>query len=265
MSMSARTALGSAILILAWSCNILAADLATVYSSLPEPEPAEFKVNRSANSADWLRLPSPHARQFSLSIEAAFATASPFGLADPPGPDYESSRGGMRSHMVPSYGNMVFKGSTVIVGFELALMGVMMMLPREAMKWEPDFVQDAAHNLGRHVTSLPVWDEDDWKLNYLGHPYAGSIYYNTVRAQGASVWQSFLFAFGASTFWEYVVEGTAEPASTQDIIITPVGGAIMGELVHRLTLSMKKDGTSFLEGVVITVLNPTHVVMKGYR
>ncbi len=269
MTLRVRTSVGSAILVMAWSCHTLAADLGTVYSPLPEPEPAEYKVSRPRHDAAALHLPSPQAHEFALSIPLdAFvepSLARSAGLTGPPGTDFESSHGGTRGRMVPSYGHMVFKGSAVIVGFELAMMGVMMMLPRESMKWEPDFVQDATRNMGRHLTTAPVWDEDDWKLNYLGHPYAGSIYYNTVRAQGASVWQSFLFAFGASTFWEYVVEATAEPASTQDLIVTPVAGAVLGELVHHLTLSMKKNGTSPLEGVIITLLNPTHVAMRGYR
>jgi len=199
-----------------------------------------------------------------LRREAQLTYLDMIAWSDAPSPDFDFSTGGMKAADQRSYFHMVTRGSAVIVGFELAMMGVMMMMPREAMKWEPDFVQDAAHNLARHVVTPPQWDEDDWRLNYLGHPYAGSIYYNTVRAQGASPWQSFLFALGASTFWEYGVEATAEPASTQDLIVTPVAGALLGELVHHLTLAMKKDGTSVLEGIVITVLNPTHVVMKGY-
>lgn len=258
--MRIRTALGSIILVAAWSCQTLATDLVTVYSPLPEPEPAEFKAHRfHPETWDW-RLPTPHAQTFALRDVGLWRDHDL-----PPAPDFESSLGGAHVRNVPSYGHMVFKGSTVILGFEVGMMGVMMMLPREAMKWEPDFVQDATRNMGRHLTTPPVWDEDDWRLNYLGHPYAGSIYYNTVRAQGASVWQSFLFGLGASTFWEYVVEATAEPASTQDLIVTPVAGAIMGELVHQMTLSMTKNGTSVLEGIVITILNPTHVVMRGYR
>jgi hypothetical protein len=271
MSMRIRAAVGSAILVCAWSCQVGAMDAATIYSSLPEPDPAECKVNRDLGTASSLEWPTPHPwtpglqGAHELALETRFTSLALWGAAGPAGPDLEYSLGGARSRSVPSCFHMVTKGSALIVGFELAMMGVMMAMPRESMKWEPDFVQDATRNVGNHITSAPVWDEDDWKLNYLGHPYAGSLYYNTVRAQGASVGQSFLFALGASTFWEYFVEATAEPASTQDLIVTPVAGAILGELVHRLTLSMKKNGTSFLEGIVITVLNPTHVVMRGYR
>lgn len=266
--MRIRTAAGSAILVAAWSCQTLASDLPTVYSPLPELSPIDIRVRTlRPEAAEW-SLPPTHAQEFSLR-GARSATPETWSLAwdhdVPPLPEFESSRGGARVSVVPSYGHMVFKGTAVIIGFELAMMGVMMMMPRDAMKWEPDFVQDAARNLGRHLTTAPVWDNDDWRLNYLGHPYAGSIYYNTVRAQGASVWQSFLFSLGASTFWEYAVEATAEPASTQDLIVTPVVGSLLGELVNQLTLSMKKNGTSFLEGVAITILNPTHVAMRGYR
>ena len=89
--------------------------------------------------------------------------------------------------------------------------------------------------------------------------------HKAVRAQGASPGQSFLFSFFASTFWEYIVEGVAEPASTQDLIVTPLAGSILGELSHRATLAMKKNGTSIVEGIIMTLINPTHVVMNGYH
>jgi len=270
MSMRIRAAVGPVFLVCAWSCQVRAGDLPTIYSPLPEPDRADVKLSHGDEPC-WWDLPSPQGRalrlegQAELERECIVTSLCLWGAEGPPEPDFDYPLGGGPGHPVPSYFHMATKGAAVIVGFELALMGVMMALPREAMKWEPDFVQDAVHNLGDHLTSAPVWDQDDWMLNYVGHPYAGSIYYNTVRAQGASPWQSFLFAFGASTFWEYVVEGTAEPASAQDLIVTPVGGALVGELVHQLTLQLKKGGTNVLEGIVITILNPTHVAMKGYH
>jgi hypothetical protein len=175
------------------------------------------------------------------------------------------SSGGFGRADRPSYFHMAAKGTALIVGFELSAMVVMTFLPRNVTKWEDDYVSDAAQNLKRNIVSAPIWDEDDWRLNYLGHPYAGALYYNTVRAQGATPGQSFLFSFFASTFWEYIVEGVAEPASTQDLIVTPLAGSILGELAHRATLEMKKNGTSVFEGIIMTLINPTHVVMNGYH
>ena len=166
---------------------------------------------------------------------------------------------------ISSYPAQFFNGFKLVAGAELALLGVMMALPKEVTKWQDDFVQDAMRNLGEAYTSPPVWDQDDWALNYVGHPYAGSIYYNCVRAQGGTVFGSFMFGLFASTMWEYFVEAVAERPSTQDLIVTPVTGAILGELTHQLTTAMKKNGTTFPEKVVITVLNPASVIFRGYH
>jgi hypothetical protein len=38
----------------------------------------------------------------------------------------------------------------------------------------------------------------------------------------------------------------------------------LGEGVHRLTLSLQKNGTNPLEKAVILVLNPFHVLFAGF-
>ena len=83
-------------------------------------------------------------------------------------------------------------------------------------------------------TSPPIWDKDDWAFNYVGHPIAGSYYYNSVRSQNATWLESFLFATFQSCVWEYVIEGLAERPSIQDLIVTPIGGVIIGEPIHIL-------------------------------
>jgi hypothetical protein len=164
-----------------------------------------------------------------------------------------------------SGGSQFLNSCKLVGGFELGLLGVMMLLPKDVTKWEDDFVQDAVHNLGTAFSSPPVWDQDDWALNYVGHPYAGSLYYNAMREQGAGPFQSFWFSVFASTAWEYVIEGVAERPSIQDLWVTPVVGSLLGELFHQATLEMKKDGTSVPEKVLITIINPLSVIFHGYR
>lgn len=207
--------------------------------------------------------------------------SSRFTLYDPPSSDisrtgrsldavwYDAVAGGRYgagySAADRTYPEMFFNGFKVVAATELALLAVMVALPREITKWEDDFVGDAAANLGTHLRSMPVWDQDDWALNYVGHPYAGSIYYNAIRSQGGTPFQGFLFSLFASTMWEYFIEGVAERPSTQDMLVTPIGGAILGEGIHLLTKKMMEGGTSFPEKVIITVLNPMSVVFRGYH
>lgn len=156
------------------------------------------------------------------------------------------------------------RGEILIGGAELLGMGILMLMPKEVTKWPEDWLADAGRNIKRAFTTAPVMDQDDWQMNYVGHPLAGALYYNTIRSQNASWFHSFLFSTAQSFIWEYVIEGIAEPPSIQDLIITPISGTIFGEACHQLTMSMRKNGFSFVEKVVTLVLNPMFVVNNGF-
>ena len=151
-----------------------------------------------------------------------------------------------------------------IGGAELFGITVLMLSPKEVTGWSPDWTQDAWRNVKRSLSSPPVWDDDDWQLNYIGHPVAGSYYYNSLRSQNASIFHSFLFATAQSFIWEYFIEATAEKPSTQDLIVTPIAGAILGESVHRLTMNMRRNGFNFFEKVFVILFNPMFVLNNGF-
>lgn len=151
-----------------------------------------------------------------------------------------------------------------IGGVELLGMAVLIMMPKEVTKWPHNWAQDALSNIKRSFSTLPVWDKDEWKINYIGHTVAGSYYYNALRSQHANRFQSFLFATVQSVIWEYVLEGMAEQPSTQDLLITPVGGFIMGEATHQLTMNMRRNGFNFFEKVFVLIFNPLFVLNNGF-
>ena len=136
-------------------------------------------------------------------------------------------------------------GTKVWGGIGVAMVGVLMLAPRSVTKWKEGYIDDAMSNLKRAFNEPPVWDEDHWQINYVGHPYAGSLYYNTIRSQGGTIFNSFLFSAIISTGWEYVYEGVAEQPSIQDLFVTPVVGSILGELIHQATLGMKKKRVQY--------------------
>ena len=156
------------------------------------------------------------------------------------------------------------RGELLIGGIEVIGMVTLMLMPKEVTKWEPGWIKAAEKNLIRAFSTPPVWDKDDWALNYIGHPIAGTYYYNAVRSQNATRWQSFLFATVQSCIWEYVIEGVAERPSIQDLIVTPVFGALLGEPIHLATMSMRKKGFSFFEKVFVLVFNPLFVINNGF-
>ncbi|HET9251611.1 MAG TPA: DUF3943 domain-containing protein [Candidatus Eisenbacteria bacterium] len=146
---------------------------------------------------------------------------------------------------------------------ELALLGITAALPKSWTGWSATFVQDGADNLGEAWTKPPVMDDDGWFHNYVGHPYGGSVYYNSVRSQGATVPESFLTNLVLSTQWEYIFEAVAERPSIQDLVITPVVGSVLGELIHRTTTRLRRNGTTTFEKVFIAVLNPAGAILGG--
>ena len=166
-----------------------------------------------------------------------------------------------------SFGRMFVEGWGLIAGIEAGLLAVTLLMPSSFSGWEFEdgFVSDGMQHLGEAWTKPPVWDTDHWIHNYVGHPYGGSVYYNTVRVKGATRAQSFLFAGAMSLWWEYALEGMAERPSIQDIVVTPVAGALLGEFVHRTTVSMRANGTSVFEKAFILVFNPTHLLQQGWN
>ena len=114
-------------------------------------------------------------------------------------------------------------------------------------------------------TKPPVFDKDNGMYNYAGHPYVGMNFYLSQRNYGESPLYSFLFSTLASTCFEYFIESWAERPSVQDLLITPIVGSILGELVFRATQEMRKDGFTKAEKVILTLINPLYVLQNGYR
>jgi hypothetical protein len=170
----------------------------------------------------------------------------------------------VRLDPTPSYGRMFFRTWAPVTMAEFALLGITATLPKSWTGWSAHFVRDGINHLGEAYSRPPDWDDDWWVHNYVGHPYGGSLYYNSVRGQGATPLQSMLFATVLSTQWEYLFEAFAERPSIQDLVVTPVAGAILGELSHRLTLQLERGGTTTGEKILIVVTNPGHAIFSGF-
>ena len=85
------------------------------------------------------------------------------------------------------------------------------------------------------------WDNDRFGVNFIGHPYSGTLSFNAGRSNGYNFYQSFGFAVGGSLLWEYFGENTRP--SYNDIINTPVNGAFLGEILYRLSSNILDDRT----------------------
>jgi hypothetical protein len=162
-------------------------------------------------------------------------------------------------------GSKLLRGSALIQSTQGASMAIMLVLPESLTNYSCRSWAEAKRNLHRAWSQPPVWDSDSWEINFVGHPYVGSIYYNALRSQGASARTSFLFSLGQSLFWEYGIEAMAEQPSIQDMLFTSSLGLIVGELSHRATIRLGRNGFSTLEKIAIMLINPAYVANNGFN
>ena len=164
--------------------------------------------------------------QLTLSLSGSLAGAQP--AASPsaashaaPAPEAEPDE----SWLVPSL-------------HSLGLMTV--MRATETYLWPQPFAETNrfGHHYREAFTRPPLWDGsrgffeadgDRWQLNVIGHGLFGSELYLRARVCQKPVWQSLLFAAGASTVWEYGFEGNGVRPSALDLVYTPAAGLLLGE------------------------------------
>ena len=100
----------------------------------------------------------------------------------------------------------------------------------------------------------PRWDGDAWWINYLGHPYFGATYYVRARERGADPLGAFVYSALLSTLYEYGVEALFEPPSYNDLIVTPVAGALIGAFIFeplRERIKAKAERTWYHDVVLV--------------
>jgi hypothetical protein len=74
------------------------------------------------------------------------------------------------------------------------------------------------------------WDGDQWSINFVGHGLMGSELYLRARQCGHDPLPALAFTAAASVVWEYGVEVYNARPSANDLLWTPLGGALLGEL-----------------------------------
>ena len=131
-----------------------------------------------------------------------------------------------------------------------------------------DFAQTTLRSLKRNFTDGMVWDNDFFITNMFAHPYHGNLYFNAARTNGLTSWESAPYALGGSLMWEFL--GETEPPAINDVIATSCGGMAIGEMTHRLSLTILDDrdfGISrFFREAAAAIINPIqglHRIFSG--
>lgn len=78
-----------------------------------------------------------------------------------------------------------------------------------------------------------IWDNNTFFMNQIGHPYHGSLYFTSARSNNLNWLESFAVAATGSLMWELFME-VGSP-SMNDFITTTTSGAVIGEILHRLS------------------------------
>ena len=121
------------------------------------------------------------------------------------------------------------RDTSFLLSYQVGTVVVLYMLPESVTNWTEEQRSDYSLNSWWKNVRSPQWDSDDFYLNYVLHPYWGAAYYVRARERGFDERDSSWYAFAMSSAFEFGVEALFEEPSIQDIIVTPVAGAILGE------------------------------------
>ena len=131
-----------------------------------------------------------------------------------------------------------------------------------------EFAQTTLRSIKRNFTDGMVWDNDFFITNMFMHPYHGNLYFNAARTNGLTFWESAPFSLLGSAMWEFL--GETEPPAINDIIATSCGGMAIGEMTHRLSLTVLDDRDRgfprFVREAIATIVNPIqglHRIISG--
>jgi hypothetical protein len=155
--------------------------------------------------------------------------------------------------------------------FMIGTVGLLYLMPESVSKWDKDALAEKSLSTKwkENVNDGPVWDEDDFAINYIGHPVSGAWYYTMARNYGISPEGSFLYSVFLSTcVWEYGYEAFAEIPSWQDLFSTPIVGSLMGEYFYYLEKEIDKNNGEVLDSRILGnisyfLLNPIGNISNG--
>ena len=150
------------------------------------------------------------------------------------------------------------------IGYQVALIGIIYILPEAVTGWSDE--NKDSYDFDRWIENVGkiVWDEDKWYVNFLFHPYWGSIYYIRARERGFEKFDSFLYSALSSVLFEFGVEAMFEAPSIQDLIATPVLGTFLGMTFEKIRggIKAKGDQQKWYDKVVLILTDPLGTLNK---
>lgn len=79
-----------------------------------------------------------------------------------------------------SFGKKFWRANCWVYGYNTLAVSLLVTLPERTTLWHLSDVRAIKPQYKRTFTQPPVLDSDHWYINYMGHPYQGSCYYNAM-------------------------------------------------------------------------------------
>ena len=137
------------------------------------------------------------------------------------------------------------RDTAYFLGYQFVAVAALYTAPTSVTNWD----RSGDHlDKFRYNVIHPTWDEDDFYINYLLHPYWGATYYIRGRERGLGRWQSLGYSALLSTLYEYGAEALFERPSYQDLVVTPLLGSLLGEFVFAPLRARIRSKPSPLDG-----------------
>ena len=125
------------------------------------------------------------------------------------------------------------RDTALLVTYQFVGVAIIYVLPESVSQWSDSAKDNLSVERWWHNVQNPHWDKDAWAINYIGHSYFGATYYIRARERGFDRIDAFLYSAFASALYEFGIEAVFEKPSYQDLIVTPVGGALLGGFVFE--------------------------------
>ena len=114
------------------------------------------------------------------------------------------------------------------LSYQVATIGILYALPEGVSGWTDEQKSGYSMSIWWDNVTHPQIDSDDFYINYILHPYWGAAYFVRAQERGYTDMQSFWYAALLSSAYEFGAEALFEEPSIQDLIVTPIGGTLVG-------------------------------------
>lgn len=104
------------------------------------------------------------------------------------------------------------------------------------------FQKSSINSLFQNSFNFPEgYDNGSPRTNFFGHPMFGASSYLYFKAKNYNNRKAIFYTILISTLWEYTVEGMVERPSFNDLVITPLGGILIGKALEYLSTPLLKS------------------------